>query len=205
MPLYLESYFKDEPHKANCSYITPQRTLLDYEVCGTEEVYVEGGMKQPLLFNYTKYQDADAHLNLATFRLMFSINSTSCNFTRWELRDVPGRSLSVTGATVWSQFIKINDRKNTLDIKHNTAPAMTNNTKFDIYFVGITQGKVEAYKKMEFTFWNNQVDRAAMIQEIAVDTTSSDSSTSAADSSAPGSGVVTPATTPTGFEVEEEE
>jgi len=59
-------------------------------------------MKQPLLFNYTKYKDPDAHLNMIQFIKMFTLNSTSCNFTRWELRDHPDRSLEVTGETVWS-------------------------------------------------------------------------------------------------------
>jgi hypothetical protein len=83
MPLYLESYFKEptENGKPNCSFIAPQRTLIDYEVCGTETISVKGGMKIPLKFNYTKYQDADAALNMTKLREMFTVNSTSCNFT----------------------------------------------------------------------------------------------------------------------------
>jgi hypothetical protein len=43
MPLFLESYFRDVPGKPNCSFIASQRTQLNYEVCGTETITVQGG------------------------------------------------------------------------------------------------------------------------------------------------------------------
>jgi len=154
MPLFLKSYYRALPGGVNCTFIKPQQTLLNFEVCGTETIKVKNA-RLPLELNYTKYQDPDIFLNMTKLRGLFKLNSTTCNFTRWELRNNTRQSLEDTGPTIWSTFIKINDRTNMLDIKHNTAPPMFNNTKFTIYLVGTTMGKVEAYKKLIFTFYNN--------------------------------------------------
>jgi hypothetical protein len=73
--------------------------------------------------------------------------------------------LKVSGETVWSQFIKINKEKDVIEINHNNAPAMENNTDFTIYFTAITNGGVINSKTLNFKFSTQQVNILQMISE----------------------------------------
>ena len=81
----------------------------------------------------------------------FSITQPSkCKIYQWELWNDTSHNLTVSGPTVWSTFIKINQTDGVMSINHNNNPNVTNNTVFEIYFTARTIGHKVGFLKLSF-------------------------------------------------------
>jgi len=113
---------------------------------------------ETLYFQNVISVEANYELNLTEMQTNFSLNSTTCRIEKWELREFRDYPLSVSGETIWSQFIKINYLKDVIEVRHNNAPAMDNNTDFTIYLTAITNGGAYSAKTLNFKFSTMQVN-----------------------------------------------
>jgi hypothetical protein len=160
-PLWLEAYYTSS--QADCAaFMNPQRIKLDLEVCGTEQVIVNNETETLYFHNWIS-TDPNYKLNLTEMATNFTLNSTTCQIEKWELRDIKDYSLTETGETVWSQFIKINQNTKMIEVNHNRAPAMDNNTEFTIYLTAVTNGQAYNAKTLHFKFSTMQTNILSMI------------------------------------------
>ena len=136
-------------------------------MCGTEQVIVSN-QTEILYFNNWINSEPNYNLNLTAMKQNFSVNTTTCNITKWELRNQKDYSLDATGENIWSQFIKLDDNRGIIEVRHNNAPAMENNTEFTIYLTAITNGASYNSKVLNFKFSTMQTNLLSMINQTTV-------------------------------------